>query len=49
MPELREKGIDSKDILVGPEGYETFARVFYRTDHAPVIHLVISNLLSKFT
>lgn len=31
-------GIESKNIIVGPEGYQTFARVFYRTSHAPVIH-----------
>lgn len=41
---LSELGIESKDIVVGPEGYQTFARVFYRTTHAPVIHLVIAHL-----
>lgn len=46
---LNELGIESKDVVVGPEGYQTFARVFYRTAHAPVIHLVISHLKSKYS
>lgn len=41
-------GIESKDIIVGPDGYQTFARVFYRMSHAPVIHLVIAHLNSKY-
>ncbi len=45
---LAEMGIDSKDIIVGPEGYQTFARVFYRIKHAPIIHLVINHLESKY-
>ena len=45
---LNELGIESKDIVVGPDGYQTFARVFYRTSHAPVIHLVIAHLTNKY-
>lgn len=45
---LRQLNIESKDIIVGPEGYQTFARVFYRASHAPVIHLVIDHLGSKY-
>ena len=45
---LSTLGIESKDIVVGPNGYQTFARVFYRSIHAPVIHLVISHLNSKY-
>lgn len=46
---LTEMGIESKDIVVGPEGYQTFARVFYRVKHAPVIHLVVQHLSSKYS
>ncbi len=42
-------GIESKDIVVGPDGYQTFARVFYRTSHAPIIHLVINHLNNKYS
>ncbi len=45
---LSEMGIKSKDIIVGPEGYQTFARVFYRIEHAPIIHLVIAHLNDKY-
>ncbi|MBD5246796.1 MAG: hypothetical protein HDS54_01345 [Barnesiella sp.] len=45
---LKKLGIESKDIIVGPDGYQSFARVFYRTSHAPVIHLVIANLKNKY-
>lgn len=45
---LREMGIESKDIIVGPDSFQTFARVFYRTGHAPVIHLVIDHLTGKY-
>lgn len=48
IPKLAAMGIESKDIIVGPEGYQTFARVFYRTKHAPIIHLVIQHLSSKY-
>ncbi len=46
---LEAKGIKSKDLVVGPEGYQTYAKVFYREKHAPIIHLVISHLESKYT
>ncbi|MBD5321944.1 MAG: hypothetical protein HDS01_04120 [Bacteroides sp.] len=45
---LYNLGIESKYISVGPDGYQTFARVFYRTSHAPIIHLVITHLNSKY-
>lgn len=45
---LKELGIESKDIIVGSDGYQSFARVFYRTSHAPVIHLVIAHLENKY-
>lgn len=46
---LGEMGIESTDIIVGPDGYQTFARVFYRSKHAPIIHLVINHLRNKYT
>ncbi len=47
ITKLKRLGIESKDIIVGPDGYRTYARVFYRTSHAPIIHLVIAHLESK--
>lgn len=48
-PKLRTLGILSKDIIVGPDGYQTYAKVFYRVGHAPIIHLVIDHLNSKYS
>ncbi len=48
VSKLGKLGIESKDIIVGPEGYQSFARVFYRTSHAPIIYLVINHLDSKY-
>lgn len=45
---LGRLGVESKDIIVGPDGFQTFARVFYRTSQAPVIEVVISHLSSKY-
>lgn len=45
---LEALGIESKDIIVGPDGYQTFAKVFYRTLHAPVIHLVEAHISNKY-
>jgi len=45
---LKELGIESKDIIVGPDDYQSFARVFYRTSHAPIIHVVIAHLENKY-
>jgi len=33
---LTKLGIESKDIIVGPKGYQSFARVFYRASHTPI-------------
>ena len=49
IPKLTAMGIESRDIIVGPQGYQTFARVFYRIKHAPVIHLVIEHLSHKYS
>lgn len=49
ISKLHDMEIESKDIIVGPEGYQTFARLFYRRSHAPIIHLVIAHLHSKYS
>ena len=48
LDKMNELGIESKSIAVGPDGHQTFARVFYRTSHAPIIHLVITHLDNKY-
>lgn len=48
IDKLKELSIESKDIIVGPDGYQSFARVFYRTSHAPIIHLVVAHLENKY-
>lgn len=45
---LDKGGIDSKEIIVGPNGYQTYARVFYRASQTPVIHLVVAHLNNKY-
>ena len=49
IDKLNGLGIESRNIVVGPDGYQTFARVFYRRCHAPVIHLIIAHLNNKYT
>ncbi len=46
--ELNCMGVSAKDIIVGPEGFQTFAKVFYRETHAPIIHLVVDHLVNKY-
>lgn len=48
IDKLGKLGIESKDIIIGPDGYQSFARVFYRTSHAPIIYLVTDHLDSKY-
>lgn len=48
LDRLKKLGIESKDIIVGPDGYQSFARVLYRTSHAPIIHLVVAHLENKY-
>lgn len=45
---LDKGGIDSKEIIVGPNGYQTYARIFYRASQTPVIHLVVAHLNNKY-
>ena len=48
IAKLNALEIESKDIIIGSNGYQTFARVFYRTTHPPVIHIVIAHLSTKY-
>lgn len=41
-------GIESKSIVVGPDGYQTFARVFYRQKHSSIIHIIVDPLENKY-
>ncbi|MDE7389048.1 MAG: hypothetical protein K2M97_07355 [Muribaculaceae bacterium] len=45
ITELRNMGIESKEIIVGSEN-KTYMRVFYRMCHAPVIHVVSANIIN---
>ena len=46
---LNHLDIQSKNIIVGPEEYQTYAKVFFRNSQAPIIHLVIAHLNSKYS
>ena len=48
LQKLQDMGIESQNIVVGPEGFQSYARVFYRNSQAPIIHLVVSHLNSKY-
>ncbi len=39
--------VNIQDVIVGPEGYQTYGRAFYRNQHSPIIHIVASHLLEK--
>lgn len=39
--------LNSQDVIVGPDDYLTYGRVFYRTKHAPIIHIVCAHLQEK--
>lgn len=46
---LDDLKIKSNEIVVGPVGFQTYARVFYRDKHSPIIHLVMDNLSNKYS
>lgn len=48
LNKLYRLGIESKDIEVGPQGFQTHARVFYYSKQAPIIHLVTQHLENKY-
>lgn len=39
--------INIQDVIVGPIGFQTFGRAFYRDKHAPIIHIVSAHLQDK--
>ena len=46
---LDDLEIISRDIIVEVGEFRTYARVFYRGEHAPIIHLVIDHLTQKLS
>lgn len=46
---LEMHGIRSKDIVVGPDGCQTYAKVFFRDRHSPVVHIVAAHLADKYS
>lgn len=46
---LSKLEIKCNNIIVGPEGFQTYAKVFYRDRHAPIIHLIESHLKEKYS
>ncbi len=49
LQSLSAHGINSIEITVGPDEFRTYARVFYRDKHSPIIHLVVAHLNSKYS
>lgn len=41
------ENINITDVIIGPVGYQTFGRAFYRTKHTPIVHIVSSYLDEK--
>ncbi len=39
--------INVTDVIIGPVGYQTFGRAFYRSKHTPIVHIVSSYLEEK--
>lgn len=39
--------INTQDVIVGPDGYQSFGRAFYRDRHASIIHIVAAYLQEK--
>lgn len=44
---MKFQNINVQDVIVGPEGYQSYGRIFYRDGHAPIINIVISHLRDK--
>lgn len=41
------KYINIQDVIVGPEGYQSYGRAFYRDRHAPIVRLIGAYLEEK--
>lgn len=39
--------INIQDVIIGPEGFQSYGRAFYRDSHAPIVHLIVSHLNGK--
>ena len=39
--------IKIQDVAVGPEGYQSLARAFYRNRHKPIINIIVNYLQEK--
>jgi len=39
--------INVQDVIVGPEGYQSLGRAFYRDKHAPIINVIVAYLQEK--
>lgn len=44
---LRHGRVNIQDILIGPEGYQSSGRAFYRDKHSPIVHIVTAHLQEK--
>ncbi len=45
--EIKNLKMNIQDVVVGPEGYQSMARAFYRDKHAPIIHVISAYLRDK--
>lgn len=48
LKRLQSLDINSISIIVGPEGYQADARIFYRPRHSSIVHIVESHLKNKY-
>lgn len=39
--------IKIQDVIIGPEGYQSYARAFYHERQSPIIHIISSHLHDK--
>ena len=44
-PSMSRIGI--QDVIIGPEGFQTYGRAFYKQEQALIIHIVVSYLRDK--
>ena len=45
--ESTKSHINVQDVIVGPEGYQSLGRAFYRDAHEPIIQIIVSSLEDK--
>ncbi len=39
--------VNIQDVIIGPEGYRSFGRAFYRNRHIPTINLIVAYIQDK--